>query len=313
MKPIETRVAEVRHLCEQALTEPEIQVVEDLLLRNKLSGIALVDETLALGRAPDALLTLARETESLGIAVVRPLERLLLIRAGMALLDHIQELPVEDSVRHLVCKEIGLAVVRPGEGSPRLELTTYRFVALCKIARGVRFPAGQHQWEISGFPRSWLARLPPRSIPRAMAFFLIQARGFHPYFETHLAPLAQGVPVLLEREFYMAFYRMAMSLERQSEVKAIMATSWMHSPETHRVSPHLAFMNRPFEEAGGLILETGPARVDDGFLDGNQHRANLYRAGLYLPTRAVALCSRRDAMAWAAAHPEYGKLAARVS
>lgn len=311
-KTLEERARESKRLCEQALREPSLRAAEDLVARSNASAIALLDQTLELREPSAALLELAKQSDSLGIAKARALERALLARAGLSLLDEISDLPVEDSVRHLVCKEIAFMATPSEETLPHFEVTGDRFMTMSKIVRARRFPAGQHQWEISGFPRRWLAKLSPLLLIKTTAFLFGKAGGLYPYIESHLAPVFRGVPMLLEREFWMAFYRMARSLERQPEIKALMASSWLHSPETHRVSPHLEFMNRPFEQAGGLIIEIGRSRPDDGFLKGDQKRAELYCAGQYRPTCGVALCSREQALAWADAHPEIGELAMRI-
>jgi hypothetical protein len=230
----------------------------------------------------------------------------------LALLDRIETLPVEESIRHLILKEIELMAAPRNESLRHFAISSPHFVALCKIARGVRYPAGQHQFDWSGFPRSWLARIPVADLPKTARFLLGTAHGVRPYFESHLMPPMHGVPVLIEREFQVAFYRMARTLELQPRVKALMAVSWLHSEETHRVSPHLAFMNRPFEEAGGLITNIGPASVADGFLEGSRKRAELHSGGQYRPSCGVALCGRDQAIAWAAARGELAELALRL-
>ena len=155
--------------------------------------------------------------------------------------------------------------------------------------------------------------IPLSDVPKTLRFLLGVARGVYPYFETHLAPPMRGVPVLLEREFQIAFYRMARTLELQPRIKALMAAGWMHSGETYRVSPHLGFMNRPFEQAGGLITNVGPASVNDGFLKGSPGRAELYSRGQYKPLCGLALCSRNQAIAWAASRPKLAEVALRLA
>ena len=94
---------------------------------------------------------------------------------------------------------------------------------------------------------------------------------------------------------------MASALERQPEVRGLMTGSWFHSLETHRVSPHLAFVNRPFLEAGGIYTELGPADPEDGFLVGNPARAALYHSG---PAFGLVMCTREQAIAWKRSNPE---------
>jgi hypothetical protein len=312
------RVANSRAICVEALREPSISAVGELL-RAVNRGLlphdpGLIDQTIALGKPSAGLAVWAARVDAAGIPQERrPLERLLLICAGLALLDRIEFLPVEESVRHLMCKEIALMAAPRDESLRHFAISSPYFIVLCKIARGVRFPAGQHQFECSAFPGSWLAKTPLNDVPKTLKFLLGAAHGVYPYFETHLAPPMHGVPVLLEREFQIAFYRMARTLELQPRIKALMAVGWMHCGETYRVSPHLAFMNRPFEQAGGLITNVGPASVNDGFLKGSPRRAELYSRGQYKPLRGLALCSRNQAIAWAASRQKLAELALRLA
>lgn len=312
------RVSKSRALCAKALREPSISAVSELL-RAATGGLqpedpGPIDQTIALGKPAAGLVAWAARVDAARIPQERrPLERLLLICAGSALLDHIEFLPIEESVRYLICKEIALMAAPRDESLRHFAMSSPHFIALCKIARGVRFPAGQHQFECSAFPGSWLSRIPLKELPKTLRFLLGAAHGVYPYFETHLAPPMHGVPVLLEREFQIAFYRIARTLELQPQIKALMAVGWMHSDETYRVSPHLAFMNRPFEQAGGLITNVGPANVNDGFLEGSPRRAELYSSRQYKPLCGLALCGRNQAIAWAASRPKLAEVALRLA
>ncbi|MGB2677720.1 MAG: hypothetical protein WAN12_11620, partial [Candidatus Acidiferrum sp.] len=104
------------------------------------------------------------------------------------------------------------------------------------------------------------------------------------------------------------FYRMAATLEKQPPIRAIMGMSWLHSTETQRVSPHLAFLNRPFIESGGIYLDLGYPKPDSGFLEGSSHRSELYASGEYRPTIGAVICSRDQAISWKQAHPEFERL-----
>jgi hypothetical protein len=181
---------------------------------------------------------------------------------------------------------------------------------MARIAVLERFPAGSSHWEISGFQRSWFAKLVPRQLVRAVRYLGLEVRGLTPYFVAHLGGPRGRVPFLIERDFRVAFYRAASALERQPGIRAMMAGSWLHSIETHRVSPHLAFLNTPYMEAGGLYLDVGPAKPEDGFLAGSPERVALYESGAYKPTFGLVICSRAHAIAWKRAHPELEALTA---
>ena len=82
--------------------------------------------------------------------------------------------------------------------------------------------------------------------------------------------------------------------------------SWYHSPETIRVSPHLAWTNRTPTENGALLTDIGPANPEDGFLVGSRERQQLFEAGQYRPTTGLLIWPRQELLAWAAANPELG-------
>ena len=135
---------------------------------------------------------------------------------------------------------------------------------MARIATLSRFPAGQLDWEVSGIPRSWLLKVPRRSLPRLVSSILFELRGFQPAFFSHINPNRRNQGILLERESLRSYHRMARSMERQPEIKGLITASWLHSPDTFAVSPHLAWLNKVFEENGGHVLPLGPADIDSG-------------------------------------------------
>jgi hypothetical protein len=244
------------------------------------------------------------ESESGLAAETGVFERALLVRAALPAIDQISELPVDETVKHLYCKEFAFYARPPESAHSRFSLQAYPFIAMSKIVLLKSFPAGPTHWEISGFPRSWLVKVAPHFMARTYQFLAFKTRGFKPFFVPHLAATRHKQPFLIEREYLAAFYRAAIALEKQPPIKAMMAGSWLHSAETHRVSPHLSFMNRPYIEAGGIYTDLGPAGPNDGFLAGSKERAELYDAGKYKPTFGVVMCTSKQAIAWKRAHPE---------
>jgi len=313
--PLHVRLEHTRRACEDALREPDIVAASASI--EKAGGIhrhvELVRETAASGRAPATLLALKQQMEADGVPAGRfPIERVLLIRCALERLDEVPAMAAVESVRHFWCKEVQFIARPPCEALTKFEATRDPFYAMCKIVTGRRYPAGHHCFERSGVPRSWLSKVPLRRVPRLLKFIVAESGGFAPFFETHLTSTLYQIPVLIEREFRMSFYRMAKSLEQQPDIRGLVGGSWLHSPETHRVNPHLAFMNRPFEEAGGFVIEIGAASEHDGFLAGSPARAELYRSGQYRPTHACAVCSREGALRWAASQDKIATLADAV-
>lgn len=297
------RIEQARTVCRQALESADLARSAGALDDAALSPAALL-QMLRLGarRGKPAPVLRSCRAKLASTGAPAAFERTVLLRAALPALDALAALPLEESVKHLVCKELMFYACPKPAMLPRFELESRSFAAMSGVVSFARFPAGQYQWVISGIPRSWLLKVPPRSIPAVCRFLVFQARGFRPMFELHLGGGLLPVGFASDRQYYRSFYRMAASLERQPEIKGIMAASWLYSRETHRVSPHLAFYSAPYAEAGGLEVELGAAAPEDGFLEGSPERAGLYQAGAYRPTRTLVACSREQALSWMRAH-----------
>ena len=109
---------------------------------------------------------------------------------------------------------------------------------------------------------------------------------------------------LTEGESNRSYYRMAQSMRLQPEIKGLVASSWLRSPATLKVSPQLAWMNRTVLDHGGLVVTMGPADPGCGVLERSPERQRLYEAGLFQPTIGLAVWPRQAMLDWADAHPE---------
>jgi hypothetical protein len=304
---LEERIVALRARCDEALKGP-LQGGVTFLRDRGLDDPTIVRSLAAVAdtqQVPDNLKGLAQESASVstsGEAAV--LERAMLLTAAVAMIPAIPSLPVDASVKHLLCKEI-LSYAQPPAGSlDRFAIGGWPFIAMSKIVTGRRFTAGQSHWEVSGLGRRYLARAPWNQWPGTLWFIVAKMRRLHPYFVCHLGGTTVRLPLLSQREFLKAFCRLAMAMELQPHIKGVLAGSWLHSTETHRVSPHLAFLNQPYLECGGHYFDAGPAAESDGFLTGDAHRSELYRSGQYKPTFGVVLCSREQMLHWLRRHPE---------
>jgi hypothetical protein len=108
----------------------------------------------------------------------------------------------------------------------------------------------------------------------------------------------------LEKAQKMVYYRMAKSMELQPEILGYVATSWIHSPTTFQVSPHLAWLNSVFLEHGGLVVDMGPAPLDCGIQWGSASRNLSAQKGEFQPRKAIVVWPRRKMIEWASAHSE---------
>jgi hypothetical protein len=306
---VDVRVQAAQAACRQALAEGELERAVDFLARftgDPRRGLELLRETARTERPAPGLAAARDAARRQGGPLATPalIERALLVQAAAAALARIASLPVDDSVKGLLCREFTAYASPPPGTASRFALDSRSFVAMARIAFGLRYPAGVFDWEASGFPRRWLLKI-PRAFWRETAAFLIgDSRGLAPFLVWHMAGTLHQQRFLLESEVNKSFFRMAAAAERQPQVKALMAASWLVSRETHRISPHLQFVSRPFLEAGGTYTEAGPADVSNGFLTGDARRRRLYESGEYRPAIGVVLCSRDQAIRWKAAHAD---------
>jgi hypothetical protein len=229
-------------------------------------------------------------------------ERALLRCAAIETGPRIEGLPVTESVKALIRSEFQYHT-RTAGGDP-LEIGSYLFVTGCKVISLRRFSAGPMDWEISGFPRSWLLKVGISDLPRVLRFLWMRMGGFKPMFFMHVARRPKNRGMLLEKEVLRSYYRMARSLELQESIKGIMAAAWFHDPAAVADNPHLAWLNRPYLEEGGLIVNTGPAQATAGFMEHNIQRKEEFESGKLRYRVGVALWPREAAIDWARKRPE---------
>lgn len=298
-------IDDVRHSIHQALAEDHLRATG-----TDLDGLGVRDDDCAvlLRGVTEAAqsLTVIRALRGRLVHPAGPgvLERVLLLRTWRRSLERIPELPVDDSVKRLMCAEARVIARPSARQLTEFDLEQNVFVALSKLATLRRFPAGQLDWELSGMPRSWLARVKPRVLPRVAYWVAVRMRGFAPAFFIHLAFRGQQRGALLERDSNRAYYRMAQAMSRQPDVKGLVASSWLHSPDTMTASPHLTGLNRVFLENRALVTTMGSADPESGVLYRSPERRRLFDEGRFTPTTGLVLWPRADMLAWARAHAE---------
>jgi hypothetical protein len=228
-------------------------------------------------------------------------ERALLQYAAVEMSPRIPDLPVHQSVKVLLQSEFKYYTTA---ASGDLEIGSYLFVRACKVISLRRFVAGPMDWEISGFPRSWLFQVGLSDLPRVLGFLSMRMGGFKPMFFMHVARRPKNRGLLLEKEVLRSYYRMARSLELQGSMKGIMAAAWFHDRTAVAANPHLAWLNRPYLEEGGLIVNTGPAHATAGFMEHNAQRKEEFESGQLRYRIGVALWPREAAIDWARRRPD---------
>ncbi len=230
-----------------------------------------------------------------------------LLRAALGSLAYLPGQPLAPAVIRRLC-EVFHDFCDPPRGDtdcryrPDLD---FHGCALAGCAALTRFPAGQLDWERSGLPRSYLLRMPFRDLPRVCRTIVRDLGGLRPCFTAHMG--VKRYPLLfVEVESHRSYHRMAQSMAMQPDVKGLLMEAWFHSPETIRISSHLAWTNRTPLAHGATLTDLGPATPADGFLTGSVERRRLFDAGLYRPTIGLIIWPRRALLAWAAGHPEFG-------
>jgi hypothetical protein len=229
-------------------------------------------------------------------------ERFLIVSASVESLGRLDQLPLDGRVKQLVLDNFhryaAATVPEP------FDVSRASFIAMGQIATLSRFPAGQLDWEVSGIPRSWLARARWGALPRFASSVVVGLRGFKPLFFSHVNPNRRNQGTLLERESLRSYHRMARSMERQPEIRGLVTASWLHSPDTHAVSPHLAWLNDVFLQNGGHIVPLGRVDAECGVLHRSPERRQAYEAGTFVPTEALVIWSRQAMLAWAHGHED---------
>ena len=305
--PVRDKIDETREALSQALNDPGFSDIEERLRRVLVNGQASSDvlrSVLSIRNGASRSLAIA---SALGPELTPELEsgalvqRYLLLQTALGTVGQIDQLTVHPSVKRLICGEFQFFCRPAARHSNLFNLDSYSFWAFCKMVLLKRFPAGQYHWELSAFPRSFFFKLHPRSMPRVAYFIATQMKGFAPCIEPHMP--ARSV-LLIEKESDKAWYRMARSVAADSSIRGLVAFSWLQSPDTYKVSPHLSFINKPFVESGAVITTMGAADENSGFLTGSEQRRKLYESGEFKPTQGVVLWSREQMIRWANAHPE---------
>ena len=229
-------------------------------------------------------------------------ERFLIVSAAADATGRVEGLPVDGRVKDLLLQNFEMYAC--ANVPEPFDLSLASFVAMGRIATLSRFPAGQLDWVVSGIPRSWLPRVEWHAVPRFARSLLFDLRGFGPAFFSHLNPNRRNQTVLLERESLRSYHRMARSMERQPGIRGFVTSSWLHSPDTAAVSPHLAWLNEVFMQNGGVVVPLGRVDAGCGVLHRSPERQQAYDEGRFTPTEALVIWSRRAMLAWARGHED---------
>lgn len=304
MSKLAAIITDTQQLCASALSSESLAPVTEKLSQANSDPVALVRHLTTSAHFEVELRKLAAQISAEDDIASAALQRTLLLNAALASLKKLEAFPLESSVKRLICEEFRF-FANPAVKEMNLFVPgQYSLLALAKISILERFPAGQLHWEVSGFPRSWLFKVPPADLPRVLYFLSMKLKGFSPCFFPHMATRRKNPLMLLEKESDKSWYRMAVSAQLFSGIRGLVASSWLHSPDTYKVSPHLSFINKPFVESGGVVTTMGTADASAGYMVGSAQRRQMLKSGDFQPTLGLVLWSRNQMAAWARQHPE---------
>jgi hypothetical protein len=236
----------------------------------------------------------------------RVLPRLFLLRLAMANLERLRRYPVVDEVKARLL-DFYLYVCAPDrEEETLLNPRRHGFRAMCRMALIRRFPAGQSDWEIGGFTRSWLLKARTRDIARLAWTIWGKAGGIAPYVVGHTA-YRRELPIVTREGELRTSHLVAGSVEMQPEIKGVLGSSWFMDPELKFVSPHMGWISEWIDETcrgyGAFFTTIGPADPGLGYLVGDRRRRKLYETGEWKPVVGLHIWPREGFLRW---HRETG-------
>jgi hypothetical protein len=295
---------EALDLCRAALETPELLTVSAAL---RQAGVTDAETVAAAARARESsMMELVRIRDALQArgfhAAEGALERLVLMRTALHSLPAVPSLPVGPDVMALYLPAVQFMATpgAPDRGGFEFTIGHPHFAAMCKVVSLRRFPGGQFDWEASGVLRSWFLRIGRRHLPGLLRVVIRELGGLEPLVTPHYSVCRKHRLVLTEGEVFASYRRMAAAMERQPHVRGFVGHSWLLSDEVHRVSPHLAWMNRVFRENGGFLAPLGEADEGSGVFHGvGARRRELYEKGEFRPTLGLVIWPRARMIEWA--------------
>jgi hypothetical protein len=296
--------------CHSALQAPLMRETSSALRSLGLSDaecVALVERVQDGPGENDPIVRL-RTAISSEVARLAAIEQYLLLLTAVRYRSRFEGLSMSQGVLRLLADELRFLADPPERDRANLLAPTSGFVSMAKVVTLRRFPAGQLHFELSGIPLSWFPGLAPWRLTKVLFFLARHARGRRrPFYFHHVAWRRQNRLFLTEAEQNRSYVRIAQSLALHPEVNGLLTASWLHATETFCVSPHLAWLNKPFQEAGGLVVRLGDASESSGVFAGGAQRRQLYEQGRFRPTTALVIWPRSAMLEWAARHPEFAE------
>jgi hypothetical protein len=259
------------------------------------------------GRQPDPLQPLKAAAQSDRPWPVGGIERYALLQAFQVALPRLAALPLDDALKRqfaAACRQVACPDKR---WLASFDSTHPAYFQMTRVASLRWFPAGSLALEIINLPKSWLLKVHPFALPGLLREVAVGLGGFGPVVTPHLWSWRPNPMFVLKSETDQALWQIAKALERQPEVRGMIAVSWFYAKDVGEVFPHLAWLREFYVEQGAYLVEMELAEPDAGFLVGSAKRRRLYEEHKFRPRQTLVVWRRSDMLTWAAAHPELGQ------
>lgn len=228
------------------------------------------------------------------------LPRYVLLAAIARNLPRVAHAPVPEEVKGRYLDHFLYVCAPDRETDTLLNPPHYGFRVMCRLVEMQRFPGGQFDWEIAGFARSWLTRVPRRDVAGLAWTVWAKAGGIRPYFAIHTG-FRRELPIITPEAEFHGMRLLAECMERQPGIKAVTGSSWMLDPQLPSVSPQFRWMiewGRETRRFGAFGSTVGPAPPDSGYLVGDRRRRRLYESGEWKPVNGFFIWPRKGLLRW---------------
>jgi hypothetical protein len=222
--------------------------------------------------------------------------QLCLLSLARRQLPLVADLMVDEEVRALLYDEFHFVAQPTKRHRHVLRPGTAAYGAQARLLAFRRFPAGQLHFEESGFPRSWLRKVPVARLPATLRY-LARMGGFAPLYETHVATRWTVPVVLLPEEDVRSCRRIARTMVLNPAIRGLLSSGWLNDPELARIDPHLAWRFDRLNH-GAFLTTVGPAPAGSGASAGNPERARLIEVGEWRPQIGVMMWRRQNFLEW---------------
>ncbi|MBN1320284.1 MAG: hypothetical protein JXA87_05500, partial [Thermoleophilia bacterium] len=288
------------------LRERAPEVLEAWPLARYMSCLDRYSETAGLGYSSRAVKKACADIRAMaGESGLELYHRALLLTLIMRAAGELPRRDVPDEIRALFAENFGRIIgdieSSTGQaGSCLYSLSSFRKdLAICTLRL---IPAGAAKVHVNRLPRRMFVAGGPRAAVDALRFVFLERHGLAPYYEAHLhSEDTQAMQEFNEEGFVRFWLRIAELLRRNSGMRGLVGTGWIHDPAIPEISPHLAY-HRIIPGSNGarhyLLGPCGPDATRDAIAT-SKTRRRLHEGGLYRPMDYLSIWPRSELISWA--------------